>query len=289
MKRDLVVGMGELLFDVFPDGERIGGAPVNFAYHVRQAGLDVLAVSAVGRDAAGDRIIDILERHSLPYDVARVDKPTGKVSVTLDAAGVPNFVIHEDSAWDCIPFTPALEAAARRCRAFCFGTLAQRCPVSRTSIHAFLDAMGDSDDVLKIYDANLRQHYYSREIVEASLCKCNVLKINDDEFRIFGEMFGFATDGFDDGCRMLCETYGLRAVILTCGADGSRIYAADGDSFLPTPRVEVVDTVGAGDSFTGAFVAAILSGRTIAEAHAAAVQTAAYVCTCAGAWTPPCE
>ena len=278
-----VVGMGELLFDVFPTGKKIGGAPVNFAYHVCQLGVESLAISAVGEDALGDEIIDILNERGIAYIVPRVAEPTGTVQVTLDEKGVPSYEICEGVAWDNIPCSKELVNAAKKCSAFCFGSLAQRSEQSHNAIHLFLDSMSQGDDTLRIFDINLRQSFYSKEIVESSLSKSNVLKINDDEFRVVGEMLGYNTADFEQGCRFLMERYDLRIVILTCGENGSYIFHKEGVSFQPTPVVKVVDTVGAGDSFTAVFVASLLKGYSIVDAHRKAVDVSAYVCTQSGA------
>lgn len=283
MKKRLVVGMGELLFDVFPTGKKIGGAPVNFAYHIAQLGVESIAISAVGSDPLGDEIISILDQRGVSYMVPRVEEPTGTVQVTLDSKGVPSYEICEGVAWDNIPCNKTLVEVAGSCVAFCFGSLAQRSEQSREAIHLFLDSMSHKEENLRIFDINLRQHFYSREIIEESLKKCNVLKINDEEFEIVGSMLGFEGADFHSGSSFLMEHYGLRMVILTCGAEGSYIFSAEGTSHLATPKVEVVDTVGAGDSFTAAFVASLLKGCTIAEAHRKAVDVAAYVCTQSGA------
>lgn len=285
MKNDkLVVGMGELLFDVFPTGKKIGGAPVNFAYHVCQLGVESLAISAVGQDELGDEIIDILNEKSVNYVVPRVAEPTGTVQVTLDEKGVPSYEICEGVAWDNIPCSKELVEVAKRCKAFCFGSLAQRAEQSCNAIHLFLDSMAKDEETLRIFDINLRQAFYSREIIEVSLAKSNILKINDEEFVIVGKMLGYDSADFEKGCRYLMDKYDLKMVILTCGAEGSYIFWGEKEkSFLATPKVEVADTVGAGDSFTAAFVASLLKGLSVAEAHRKAVEVSAYVCTQSGA------
>lgn len=279
----LVVGMGELLFDVFPTGKKIGGAPVNFAYHVGQLGIESLAISAVGNDELGREIMDILQEKRINNIVPLVAEPTGTVQVTLDEKGVPSYEICEGVAWDNIPCNKELVEVAKSCCAFCFGSLAQRAEQSRNAINLFLDSMDSGDDALRIFDINLRQAFYSREIIEESLKKSNVLKINDDEFRTVGNMLGYDGEDFERGSRLLMERYGLKMVILTCGEMGSHIFYEGGSSFLPTPKVEIADTVGAGDSFTAAFVASLLSGKSIEESHRKAVEVSAYVCTQSGA------
>jgi Sugar kinases, ribokinase family len=281
MKKGFVVGMGEVLFDLLPAGKQIGGAPVNFIYHISRLGYDGLAVSAIGDDALGRDVIDRMLERNIRHQFAVVDKPTGTVKVTLDAAGSPTFDITRNVAWDFIPVTPELAAAARRCDAFCFGTLAQREAVSRDAIQFFLDTM--DKDSIRVYDVNLRQHYYSKELIERSLRKSTIFKVNDDEYRILSGMLGFTADNYETGAEFLLSNYGLETVILTCGATGSYIFAKNDKSYLDTPNVQVVDAVGAGDSFTAAYCAAIFEGKDMRTAHREAVELAAYVCTKAGA------
>ena len=279
----LVVGMGEALWDMLPEGRKLGGAPANFAYHVSQFGLDSRVVSAVGDDELGNEILANFAEKQLDCQIEKVAYPTGTVQVTLDEKGVPCYEIKEGVAWDNIPYTPALENLAKQTHAVCFGSLAQRNAVSRETINRFIDQMPEDENVLKIFDINLRQHFYSKELIEASLKKSNVLKIHDEELVVVGEMFGFADIDFQDKCWILLAKYNLKMLILTCGTEGSYVFTPGEVSFLETPQVQVADTVGAGDSFTGAFVAAILSGKTVKDAHRLAVDVSAFVCTQNGA------
>jgi fructokinase len=279
----LVVGMGEALWDMLPEGRKLGGAPANFAYHVSQFGLDSRVVSAVGDDELGNEILANFAEKQLDFQIEKVAYPTGTVQVTLDEKGVPCYEIKEGVAWDNIPYTPALENLAKQTHAVCFGSLAQRNAVSRETINRFIDQMPEDENVLKIFDINLRQHFYSKELIEVSLKKSNVLKINDEELVVVGEMFGFADIDFQDKCWILLAKYNLKMLILTCGTEGSYVFTPGEVSFLETPQVQVADTVGAGDSFTGAFVAAILSGKTVKDAHRLAVDVSAFVCTQNGA------
>ena len=279
----LVVGMGEALWDMLPEGRKLGGAPANFAYHVSQFGLDSRVVSAVGNDELGNEILANFAEKQLECQIEKVAYPTGTVLVTLDEKGVPCYEIKEGVAWDNIPYTSALENLAKQTRAVCFGSLAQRNAASRETINRFIDEMPQDENVLKIFDINLRQHFYSKELIEASLKKSNVLKINDEELVVVGEMFGFADIDFQDKCWILLAKYNLKMLILTCGTEGSYVFTPGEVSFLETPQVQVADTVGAGDSFTGAFVAAILNGQTVKDAHRLAVDVSAFVCTQNGA------
>ena len=280
MKR-LIVGLGEALWDMLPEGKKIGGAPANFAYHAAQFGMDTMAVSALGDDDLGNEIAQKFAKKKLNVLMPRVPFPTGTVQVSLDAQGVPTYDIKEGVAWDNIPFTPELEEVARNCRAVCWGSLAQRNEVSRNTIHRFLDAT--PKDCLKIFDINLRQNFYNEELLLESFKRCDILKINDEELVTIGRLFGYPGLDMTNKCWLILGKYNLDALVLTCGVNGSYVFTPGAMSFLETPKVEVADTVGAGDSFTGSFCAAYLSGIAVSEAHRLAVETSAFVCTQNGA------
>ncbi len=280
---DIIVGMGELLWDVLPEGKKIGGAPANFAYHVSQFGLKSCLISAVGNDELGNELLENINKKKLNHAIERVSYPTGTVQVEVDESGIPCYTIKEEVAWDNIPFTPQLETIARSARVVCFGSLAQRSAVSWETINRFLDIMPDGEGQYKIFDINLRQSFYTKEILCHSLDKCNILKINDEELVTVARMFNYDDSDFQKVCRKLLDSYCLKMLILTCGVDGSYVFTADDVSFQPTPQVKVADTVGAGDSFTAAFISSILKGNSIAEAHKKAVSVSAYVCTQQGA------
>ena len=280
---NVVVGMGEALWDVLPEGKKIGGAPANFAYHVSQFGLTSCVVSAVGPDALGKEIQENLTSKGLNHLIAEVPYPTGTVQVEIDQAGVPQYEIKENVAWDNIPYTSQLESLAKRTQAVYFGSLAQRNVVSRETINRFLDAMPQTEDSLVVFDVNLRQGFYNKEILCNSMRRCNILKINDEELVTVSRMFGYPGIDLQDKCWILMGKYNLKMLILTCGINGSYVFTPENVSFQPTPKVEVADTVGAGDSFTAAFIASILKGKSVAEAHSIAVRTSAFVCTKDGA------
>ncbi len=271
------------MWDMLPEGKKIGGAPANFAYHVSQFGLDSRVVSAVGEDDLGKEILENFREKNLNCMIETVPYPTGTVQVELDVNGVPCYDIREGVAWDNIPFTTALEGLARRTCAVCFGSLAQRSVVSRETINRFLDVMPDGEGQYKIFDINLRQGFYTKEILCNSMSKCNILKINDEELVTVSRMFGYPGIDLQDKCWILLAKYNLKMLILTCGVNGSYVFTPGNVSFVETPRVEVADTVGAGDSFTATFVAAILRGKPVGEAHKLAVEASAYVCTQNGA------
>lgn len=278
-----VIGIGEALFDVLPEGKKLGGAPANFAYHVSQFGIESCAVSAKGDDELGKELIAELDVHHLNYQIETVDYLTGTVQVSLDANGIPAYDIKEGAAWDNMPFTPALEEKAKNCTAVCFGSLAQRNEVSRNTIHRFLDTMPNEEGRYKVFDINLRQGFFTKEIITESIKRCNILKINDEELITISRLFGYPGIDLQNKCWLLLGKYNLKMLILTCGVNGSYVFTPGEVSFIETPKVEVADTVGAGDSFTGAFVASILRGKSVREAHELAVKVSAYVCTQNGA------
>ena len=277
--KKVIVGIGEILWDMLPSGKALGGAPANFAYHAARLGEEGWAVSAVGDDALGREIRDIVADKRLNNIIATSDKATGTVEVELDDKGVPSYNIMEDVAWDNIPFTAEMEALAKRADAVCFGSLVQRMN-SRQTVLRFLRAM--RPDALKVFDINLRQHYYNAEVIEESLRLADILKINDDEIGIVSRMFSLGEDA-TAACRELIARYGLDLVILTKGPDGSEVITSNQVIPQGTDDVEIVDTVGAGDSFTAAFVVSYLRGDTLTQAQRLASETASYVCSRKGA------
>lgn len=291
--KNYIVGLGEILFDCLPEGKKLGGAPANFAYHVSQFGLNGLAVSAIGNDDDGRQIISELQPRNLNVHLERVAQPTGTVQVTLSGNGIPQYDICLDVAYDNIPWTPEIEDIAKNTKVVCFGSLAQRTSVSRSTIMRFIDTM--PADTLKVFDINLRQNWYSLDVIRESLKRCNILKINDEEISVVAELlnlgfirrdveeFALQPVDFQDTVRKLIAEFGLDMVVLTCGASCSYVVTKDKISYQPTPKVTVADTVGAGDSFTGSFCAGLLAGKTIEEAHSLGVDVSAFVCTQHGA------
>ena len=290
-----IVGLGEILFDCLPEGKKLGGAPANFAYHVSRFGLESIAISAIGKDEDGALVKEKLHSRGLKYHLAELDYPTGTVQVTLSGNGIPQYDICQGVAYDNIPWTEEIEKIAKSARGVCFGSLAQRNAVTRSTVQKFLDAMSPIG-TLKVFDINLRQHWYSKEIIEESLLRCNVLKLNDDEICIVANLLGLGdvrepSEGFplqmvdfEDQCHAIMQRYELQMLILTCGVHGSYVFCSDGRiSYQQTPKVKVADTVGAGDSFTAAFVASLFKGKDMEEAHKRAVELSAYVCTQNGA------
>ncbi|MDD6209393.1 MAG: carbohydrate kinase [Bacteroidales bacterium] len=278
--KPVIVGIGELLWDILPSEKRAGGAPINFVYHATQMGSDGYAISAVGNDASGSEMLRELEKNHIHHLVSTVNYPTGSVLVELQN-GIPNYTIIEDVAWDHIPISESAVDLMKKANAVCFGTLAQRSPESRETISSLLSYV--PEESLRFFDINIRQSYYSKELIEELLHVANVFKINDEELDLLRNMLGLKGNT-DDICLRLIQDYSLRYLILTAGSAFSTIYTPNEQSTIPTPKVEVVDTVGAGDSFSGAFIHSILTGKSLQESHKKAVEIAAFVCTRSGAW-----
>lgn len=278
--KPIVVGIGELLWDVLPTGKKAGGAPINFVYHATQLGAEGYAISAVGKDELGEEIVQELDNNHIAHCIESVDYPTGTVEVTLEK-GIPTYNIIENVAWDHIPVSSKAIEIVKEAKAICFGTLAQRNMDSRKALTELLSYA--PEDALRFFDINIRQNYYSKELILDLLEKANILKINDEELEMLRPMMGLEGD-YDVCCKALLEKYGLKYVILTAGSKFSAIYSTDENSVIGTPKVAVADTVGAGDSFSGAFVYSILAGKSLKEAHRKAVNTAAFVCSKEGAW-----
>ena len=243
-KKPVVVGIGEILWDMLPGGRRAGGAPINFVYHAAAMGAEGYAVSAVGNDPDGDEILRELNKNGIAHFIARVPRPTGKVLVELKN-GIPSYTIVEDVAWDYIPCERRALEIVRRADAVCYGTLASRTPVSRRSVVRLLEQAPSS--ALKFFDVNLRGRYYDAGLIREFLNYADVFKINDDEILTVRRLFSLAGSD-EEVCRTLLAEYGLRYLIFTAGENYSVIYSPQARSYLPTPKVEVVDTVGAGDA-----------------------------------------
>lgn len=275
-----IIGLGEILWDMLPTGKQLGGAPANFAYHVCRLGGNGWAVSAISDDELGREIKSTLSAKKLNTILEEVNEPTGTVQVTLNAAGVPTYDITEGVAWDHIPFTERIGDLAKETSAVCFGTLAQRSPESRATIHEFIENMPAGS--LKVYDINLRQNYYDEKIISDSLRLADILKINDEELDIVSKMLSLSGTQ-EERCRAISRAFNLKFVILTKGGDGSEVVLEDKVHISRPGKINIVDTVGAGDSFTAAFILAYLRGESLEKAHTLATEVSSYVCTKAGA------
>jgi fructokinase len=277
-----LVGLGEILWDMLPAGRQLGGAPANFAYHAQALGGKGVVVSCVGGDELGKEVLRRLGGLGLDCRYIAVDKnhPTGTVTVKLDENGEPDFTIHENVAWDFIPLDAGLLELAARSDAVCFGSLCQRSEVSRDTVRRFLRAT--KPDCIRVFDINIRQSYYNKEIVHAMLELSNVLKLNDEELPVVAEMLDI-TGSENNILSHLTERYALRLIALTRGGSGSRLYAQGEDSSHPGFAAQVADTVGAGDSFTAAMTLGLLQGKELDRINENANRVASYVCSQSGA------
>ena len=285
MKQPKIIGIGEIVWDMLPAGKQLGGAPVNFAFFAKELGAEAYAISAVGDDELGN---ETLERASATgVDISLIQRnalPTSRVLVTLDEKGIPQYEIVEGVAWDAIECREQELALVGDADVICWGSLAQRSETSRKSILAMVDAAPQS--CIKVFDINIRQHFYSREVVEESLRRADILKLNEDELPLVAELFG-KKGKESEIIEALIADFDLQQVVLTCGAAYSEVYGKEGlVSHIATPKVTVADTVGAGDSFTATFVTLLWKGHSIGEAHAKAVEVSAFVCTQNGAIAP---
>jgi len=276
-KKPIVVGIGEIVWDMLPGGAQLGGAPLNFASHAALAGAESYIISAIGNDSLGQETEEAIRKMNLVRTdcLQKNDKPTGRVNVTLDSEGIPQYDIEQDSAWDNIDVFPEAVRTVENSDCVCWGSLAQRSGKSKKTIVELVSKAGEN--CLKVFDINLRQNWWNREIIEKSLHLADILKLNEEEEVVVDDLFGCASEE-------LVKMFNLKYLVLTKGADCSLVYDAGGlISEVKTPKCEVVDTVGAGDSFTASFVASLFCGKTVQESHHIAVETAAKVCGHKGA------
>jgi fructokinase len=282
-KKPVIVGLGEILWDLLPQGRQLGGAPANFAYHCHALGADGVVVSAVGDDKDGFEILNALTEMGIEttYLKKNKDYPTGTVSVELSQVGHADYTIHSPVAWDDIKWSESLSELASKCDAVCFGSLAQRNAVSQKTIRQFLEAT--PDNCMRVFDINIRQDYITEEIIRKSLRLANILKLNDEEWPVVASMLGIGDADELTVVKQLISSYKLKCVMLTKGSAGSRLYTNDEVSFCESQEVSVVDTVGAGDSFTAAAVMGFIEGKTLKQIHQRASKVADYVCTQQGA------
>jgi fructokinase len=277
-----VVGLGEILWDLLPGGKQLGGAPANFAYHTQVLGANSYVVSYVGKDNLGREILDQLQMIGLSQNFIAIDPihATGTVSVVLDEKGVPDFTIHEDVAWDFISLSDELLRLAQKSDAVCYGTLAQRSSLSRSTIQHFI--RGTALHCLRVFDINLRQHYYDQDTVMKMLKLSNCLKLNEKELPVVARICSLKGTE-NDLLAALIKKFKLKIIALTKGKSGSRLMTDNEDSILPAPAVHIADTVGAGDAFTAALIIGLLQELSLQEIHNHAAKLAAFVCTRPGA------
>ena len=280
-----IIGIGEVLWDLLPSGPQLGGAPANFTFHAHALGARAGVVTRIGNDALGTEILQRLEQAGVESGAVQVDEeaPTGTVTVELSAEGVPNFTIHENVAWDRLEVTPRALDEIRAADAICFGSLAQRSESARIAVQKLVASA--PAEALRIFDINLRQHYYSQEVIGSSLRLAHVLKLNDVELPILAGMFNLAGTTREQ-IKRLSDQFDLQLIALTRGGEGSLLYRQGEWSDQPSEPVEIADTVGAGDAFTAALVLGLLRRLELGKINSLAGEVARYVCSCAGA-TPP--
>jgi fructokinase len=278
----LIVGLGEVLWDIFPDGAKFGGAPANFACHAAGLGGDVQMVSGLGNDTLGNEGVESLESHRVGTKYIQRDpnRPTGTVHVNVDEQGVADYVFADNTAWDFLQWNEQLEELAHSLDVVCFGTLGQRSETSRQTIQQFVRAT--SSNAIRLFDINLRPPFFTQEVIEQSLQLANALKLNDDELPMVAKLCGASGDELQQ--LLGIETYfNLQFIALTRGPNGAIIVRGDEASEFGGVPTEVKDTVGAGDAFTAAMLHKLLAGASLHETNEFACQVAAYVCSQAGA------
>ena len=278
-----LVGLGEILWDILPEGKQLGGAPANFAYHAQSLGAKGVVASCVGDDDLGREILGCLDKLSLDRQYISIDRdhPTGTVTVELDENGNPNFTIHENVAWDFIPLNEDLLDIAAETDAVCFGSLCQRSDVSRKTVQKFLQAT--KPDCIRVFDINIRQSYYSRKIIDTMLKLSNVLKLNNEELPLVSKILEIKGSE-SEILAQVSRGYELRLIVLTKGPKGSRLYIQGKDSIHKgIPPAKIVDTVGAGDAFTAAVTLGFLKGNDLDQINKHANRVASFVCSQSGA------
>lgn len=284
-----IVGLGEVLWDVFRDGPRFGGAPANFACHARSLGAEVSMISAVGPEGdplAGQALDKLKQRGIDTHAIQRNEHETGRVIVDVDGQGKPTYTFSKHPAWDFIEWTDVVAGASGSASAVCFGTLAQRSPISRATIHRFLTSA--SPKCLKVFDVNLRVDYWDAETICESLKRADILKLNNEELPIVAKACGLAMQS-DNGVEevrileTLMTQFGLEVIALTRGAEGATLMTTDAVDHCPAVPTAIRDTVGAGDAYTAAMIIGLQKNWGLTKVNEQAVRVAAYVCTQSGA------
>lgn len=281
-KQFKIVGLGEVLFDVLPTGKMLGGAPANFAYVATQLGNQGIIASRIGDDSNGKEILQLIANKQVDISFLQIDseKSTGIVNVKLEN-GQPNYEIVENVAWDVLELSDDWKELAETCDAVCFGSLAQRNLVSRSTIQSFVSLT--NPNCLRVFDVNLRQNYYSKEILETSLNLANIVKMNHEELPIIVEMFDVAGVNQIEQAQNLGQKFDLNAICITRGGNGSLL--VDEQNFVEDTgvKVEIADTIGAGDAFTAAMTNGILRNWDLKKINAEANKIGAFVASKTGA------
>jgi fructokinase len=275
----VIAGIGEVLWDLLPDGKQPGGAPANFAFHAGMLGARSSIVSSVGADAPGSELISCYRERGIDtrWVIRDQTHPTGTVSVDLDRDGIPVYTIHERVAWDYLRMDSlGIEQFAASCDAVSYGTLAQRSPVSRAAIRRFIGITQKT--CLRVFDINLRQRFFSADLIDSLLRVSTVLKLNDAELPVVCDLLGISgSESKKTG--ELVSRYNLNYLALTRGAQGSYLLGTEGESGHNGFPAEIADTVGAGDAFTAALTRGLLLGMPLDMINEAANRIAAFVCS----------
>jgi fructokinase len=286
-KNHVVVGLGEVLWDLLPGGKQLGGAPTNFAYITNLLGDNGVVASRVGADDLGREARQALEKLGLRTANLQLDSahPTGTVKVQLDAAGQPKFEISENVAWDFLAWTPGWNALASEADAVCFGSLAQRSPESHKTIREFVNVA--RPNATRIFDVNLRQAFFSAEVLVESLRRADIMKLNDDELPRVMALLGIAHRNEESSAQSLLLTFGLKLVCVTRGANGSTLVNNSGSHHHHGYPIKVADTIGAGDAFTAALVHQYLRGASLSAMNDAANRVGSWVASQIGGTPAP--
>jgi fructokinase len=280
---NLIVGIGEILWDMLPEGKQLGGAPANFAYHASQLGDSGIVASRVGTDELGKEIIETVSKLNLPTQHIQTDEivPTGTVAIEVDQRGQPKYTITEEVAWDYLEWTNEWEVLAEQCDAVCFGSLAQRSGQSLHTIRRFLRAT--SCECVRVFDVNLRQAYFTADRINEGLLLADIVKLNDQELPHVMRLLGLKNQNLKTNIRMLLETFGLKLVCLTRGHLGCMLMTEQKTVEHAGFKVKVADTVGAGDAFTAALVYHYLRGTPLEKMAEAANRLGSLVASKPGA------
>ena len=278
-KKHKVAGLGEVLWDFFPEGKKLGGAPANFAAHAQQLGAESFIISSIGQDVLGKKTKKCLEAYDIDTSGLQVNKdfPTGKVKLTLDQSGNAQYAIAENTAWDHITLEPIHQKIAQKLDALCFGTLAQRNNISQNSIEQIINHT--SKNCLKVFDVNFRKNHYDRRTVKKNLDLANVLKVNEEEFHTIGSLFSHSGN-HQNRLDSLIHQFDLRLCILTLGQKGSVMASKEQYNVCTSSStIDVKSTVGAGDAFTAAAVMGWLDQKPLEQINQEASDLAAFVCS----------
>jgi fructokinase len=286
-RKHITVGLGELLWDLLPSGKQLGGAPANFAYITSLLGDEGIPASRLGQDALGEAAILRLRELGLPTAFIQedADHPTGTVQVEVDVAGQPRFEISESVAWDFLDWAPQWQRLARQADAVCFGSLAQRSDHSRNTIRKFVSA--SRPGAVRVFDVNLRQSFYTAQILAESMTLATLVKLNHEELPRVMRLFELEHHREEDSARRLLSVHDLKLVCVTRGNGGSILVSASECSEHPGFKVKIADTVGAGDAFTAALVHGYLRGTALAQINENANRVGAWVASQSGATPAP--